>query len=89
MANSPAGAKRREGTYGSWWSMTSVPRKARTVASTDVVMTISANTRKTTESVPWMKVLRTTASMAGTDFAAPKLVFPAASASWNARCCAQ
>ena len=47
-------------------------------------MTMSVSTTKRIESVPWMKVLRTTASMASTFFAVPKLVSPRSSAALKA-----
>jgi hypothetical protein len=52
-------------------------------------MTITVRVTKMIDRVPWMKVLRTTASIASTFFAVPKLVSPRASASRNAECCAQ
>ena len=59
------------------------------VAMTDMRRTMRVKRTKRMDSVPCTVVLRTTASMASTFFAVPKLVWPSARASRKARFCAQ
>ena len=56
---------------------------------TAVTITMMDRTTKMIDRVPWTPVLRTTASMASTFLAVPKLSLPWASASLNELCWAQ
>src|SRR5690606_10247467 len=85
----PDGAKMRDGIGLSSASGRPVPRIALTAMTTPAVNTMSTSTAKTIDSVPWMKVLRMTASSAPASLAAPKLVCPASLALRYWKCCVQ
>ncbi len=53
----------REGTSSSTASGRPVPRSACSAITTPAMNTISTSTANTTDKVPWMKVLRMTASI--------------------------
>ena len=85
----PDGAKMRDGTgsssdIGRLW-----PRITLSATITPATNTMTTNTAKMIDSVPWMKVLRITASSWSAFLAAPKVVLPASLALRYEKCWVQ
>ena len=85
----PDGAKIRDGTGSSALSGAPPPRMALSATTTPAATTMTTSTANTIDSVPWMNVLRMTASSWSAFLAAPNAVLPASLASRYWKCCVQ
>ena len=85
----PDGAKMRDGTGSSSVSGRPTPRMVRSAAITPAANTMTTSRANTIDSVPWMNVLRITASIWSGVLAAPNADLPASLASTYWECCFQ
>ncbi|SLI82073.1 Uncharacterised protein [Mycobacteroides abscessus subsp. abscessus] len=84
----PLGAKIFDGSSGDSVVGLSPARQARRHTMVPTTATTSTSTANTIESVPWMKVLRTTTSTSCGVLAVRQSV-PASCACWHRLCCFQ